>query len=1176
MATISASFSTKDIRNTFSNFGKILTNATADLLSDGNFISRTIGMNNSYEDIMLIVQSLGRQPVSLLGKDYLFIFDHVRRNYQQGTTISSVMYGIVPDENGDNNYYCPKFTFYKEKPTVKFANPYGDHLNLLERWFPDISFNNTKSDSTSFFYAESNDGHANNKVINSAVSNLGVATGQISSSFQNLGACDLIRKTNTNFRNGKFNTLIARFHTNTPDSRDLNNPIQTAVSKGYGMSHGRNLLKLTPDEPNGYNNPYCRVWTYHHQYHRIFDAIRPFENEDTAEALEKDERVNSGDSVGFRTISSKDYDFDGGSIRLDKHGALNYFNGLVNIAPTAKLVDYFEGKTDDKNKKAISIKKCMFSIENLAWREQKNNVLGEYSEEGLSPEQRGPLGGRIMWFPPYDINFNEDVSVKWNSNEFIGRGENIYTYTNTERRGNLSFTIVIDHPSIIDYWTGHERNGMKNKGNELLPGNTDGVDGKDNQENTLLRFFAGCDILTAKPQTYKKKNVEAIKPQEGPRDSKPNVNPGGPTETVNTPGEHTLFCVLYYPNNYSGVDDKPYGSNPKVNAIHYLMNGIGAQKYVGDNCKDEDIPTVIDVAPGMDGTGHGGYEINGNISIATEPLVKNKAKRQSTYCDKTSSDERAQYLTGKDGGEGYKVTYGGSGDNPGSESNPYILAKIVDYGHVKKYSQVLNDTWHYGRWYYRVDDAYKDDKLTAQTSYIDTVCENLNCCNGDGYKKILNNKSIRQTFGIPDDLEKSNFHLVSFADLFYVLEEGCHNVINGSNIDSKNCDIIERVFKLKDGVKIKSIEFNGHASSAGSGESNTTLSNNRAETFKAWMTERKFPNPENGQMKRGDPKNQDGSKNNVNNGIANSPEAKMWRSASVKIIYTMSETEDASKQETKAGTEAKPLDQTNEVRDTNSLKTKYEEWVKNYYDKGSNAWILSIKLANPNITDNELLKLFAEQILPGLEEETKVEEVKEEEKLPTVERYDNEGEFFELLDRADPFLHHLITDKIKYFDPAYHAISPEGFNARLTFLHQCTRQGATISNSDTNAKSAYNLAFGRPPICVLRLGDFYNTKIVINSMTLTFDEPQWDLNPEGIGVMPMFAKVSINFTFLGGSDLAGPIARLQNAVSFNYYANTSVYDNRAERIEYSDEQDGKEVKYYPYNYPNKNGRPTSD
>ena len=185
-----------------------------------------------------------------------------------------------------------------------------------------------------------------------------------------------------------------------------------------------------------------------------------------------------------------------------------------------------------------------------------------------------------------------------------------------------------------------------------------------------------------------------------------------------------------------------------------------------------------------------------------------------------------------------------------------------------------------------------------------------------------------------------------------------------------------------------------------------------------------------------------------------------------------------------------------------------------------------------------------------------------------VQRYDNEGEFFELLDKEAPFLHHLISEKIRYFDPAFHSISPEGFNSRLTFLQQCTRQGSTIENGNPNQITAYNLAFGRPPICVLRVGDFYNTKIIINSLNIQYDNTQWDLNPEGIGVMPMFAKVSITFTFLGGSDLAGPIARLQNAVSFNYYANAGVYDNRAEMVEYDPNGSGRPVKFKGYVYPN--------
>lgn len=185
----------------------------------------------------------------------------------------------------------------------------------------------------------------------------------------------------------------------------------------------------------------------------------------------------------------------------------------------------------------------------------------------------------------------------------------------------------------------------------------------------------------------------------------------------------------------------------------------------------------------------------------------------------------------------------------------------------------------------------------------------------------------------------------------------------------------------------------------------------------------------------------------------------------------------------------------------------------------------------------------------------------------TVTRYDNESDFFKGLEMNDPFMRSKITEKIKYFDPAFHSISPEGFNARLNFLHQCTRQGPTIAGSDlTDAVgvTANNLSFGRPPVCVLRIGDFYYTKIIITSMSIDYDPLVWDLNHEGIGVMPMIANVSLSFHFIGGSNLSGPIARLQNAISFNYYANSEVYDDRAEQVTYDDNGGIVKYKTFPY------------
>lgn len=171
-----------------------------------------------------------------------------------------------------------------------------------------------------------------------------------------------------------------------------------------------------------------------------------------------------------------------------------------------------------------------------------------------------------------------------------------------------------------------------------------------------------------------------------------------------------------------------------------------------------------------------------------------------------------------------------------------------------------------------------------------------------------------------------------------------------------------------------------------------------------------------------------------------------------------------------------------------------------------------------------------------------------------INRLYDESKYFEQLTDVDKFVFDNFRTKIKHFHPAFHSTTPEGLNSRLTFLHQCTRQGPTLESM-----GAKNLAFGRAPICILRIGDFYNTKVIIDNLTIDYEPIVWDLNPEGIGVQPMIANINLSIKFIGGSSLLGPINRLQNALSFNYYANTHVYDPRANYIVKSNSSSNEKV-----------------
>ena len=141
----------------------------------------------------------------------------------------------------------------------------------------------------------------------------------------------------------------------------------------------------------------------------------------------------------------------------------NTFN--LNIAP-------FRDE-ESTNIQQDKVKKYMFSIENLAWRTSSKKGF-TYSD--LPVCERGPNGGRIMWFPPYDMKVSETNSSNWTSNEFLGRPEPIYTYNNTQRQGNLSWKIIVDHPSILNAIVDKELSGENSqKVNDIVDS-----------------FFAGC------------------------------------------------------------------------------------------------------------------------------------------------------------------------------------------------------------------------------------------------------------------------------------------------------------------------------------------------------------------------------------------------------------------------------------------------------------------------------------------------------------------------------------------------------------------------------------------------------------------------------------------------------------------------------------------------------------
>lgn len=828
-----------------------------------------------------------------------------------------------------------------------------------------------------------------------------------------LGKNNLLAKTNQMFKDKKINTMIGRFHIKVGDSCTTD----TAVDNEYGNAHGRALLKAEPKgkQTNGVDNPYCRSWTYHHQYNSMDRLIRPFENQTIAEIQKKNSRYRSR----FNKLQN-------GGQYLAENTVLGEA-GRVNIAPSTS------GNVD--------IKKCMFSLENLAWKDVSKVT------RNISKEQIGPNGGRIMWFPPYDIDFQENVNVNWQSNSFIGRGEDVYTYTNTTRTGQLSFTLLIDHPAVI--------NSLQSAG--------------VNDDEDVLRFFAGCDTIDPNETG----NAEVV----------PGSKTSDPTLTAKEGPFVRVYC--FFPNNYTG-----HG------------------KYPGDNKKwydfgDEDFGC-------SDGADWYNYILSGKnaiLSIANQGNGYEMSVRKNAEDYKGVSTETLDINTSQIACNSYSGKYGKYNKCPADyDGSDYKQLKLKD-------AKEARDKRTYR---YRVDfdfrergiDVDKTDKRGTKAhiwdNYIDTYSWGLNIDpvvvdkNGLGIglvadKSLFSFYQLMAVFGVKKPLEKIEEPDTGFTGGYIPPQPYEQGIKNLSDIINNHT-----VYKVV-----------AHGSATKQGTKNDLRAARRARTLGKTVMHflKQIDKYKNEDIKY--VKGETSIVDVTNTKLVNTNEAKFGRNAYVDIYYD-------DPKVISVETSANSSNQINGALEYNNAKSQNKKQDK--------------KARRNNIT-------YTTKDTSNL-------------------RYESEADYFKKIKNTDPVIFKKIVDKVQYFDPAFHSMSPEGFNARLTFLQQCTRQGHTVSATESNglAMTAGNLAFGRMPVCVLRLGDFINTRIIIDSLNITYNNGgmQWDLNPEGAGVQPMYAKVNMSIKILGGQSLVAPISRLQNAVSFNYYANAGVYDNRADRAHYKD------------------------
>ena len=1102
--------------------------------SDKKIDNEALNGRNKPDDLFTIIAGMDIQSsYDFMNKNREFMKRLMRLNKQEkDITLNAIGVDVTGQSNVITNEYV------KDYDHVKGNNYLEDYVKTLPQ-------NQQAGDETTMLQLESSN-HFNYSGLHNdlyAVNQNLYPDDESKGTFSNKWIVEnrnsLMYKTKKLFNSKKIGTIISSFHTNPNRTFSA---LDNAKSK-YGLSHGRNLLTKTAENgansayANGYDNPYCRVWTHHHQYDRYYKRIRPFATVDdqgnyvsTLGVKEFHQFPQFSDSNDTNSETVGKWGWKKDSNNGWKYSVLQD-NGMVNITPK-----YVKGEASN-----IHTKQCMFSIENLAWR-----GYDPYSfEQALSWEQRGPLGGRIMWFPPYGIQFSETTNTQWTSNTFLGRGEDVYTYTNTRRTGTLSFMMVVDHPSILDYVTWTNAN-------------------KNVSDTDILRFLAGCgegDGLRqyAKPTPLTDEYTQVNKTVDAQVEVK-EVKKEKPVEEEKAIEEVYSFFV-FYPNNYSGTYDyegvgyNMFDGKSIVRAIPYLLAGNGAQKSGNDITS----PFSGDIAINEDfSTWHGnGYEMNNGGLGKEGGYILGTNLYPNTKSIQTENRRLWTGLTGRLRSDEYKLGT--------TKENAKKWFYRIDGRYVYPQSTEEEQYHYYNQKLMLPPDYKKEDK----ESYVDSVSYGLN----------KNIKNVYDNF--KDDLEEVKYDTATSEECIYKLKNNAHssvftlaemayalygkrketdkqNYLKLEKTDSNRMKKLIETIEKGDIVKISGV---GYASKHGYTDLNEILAKNRYLTAANWFCDMltggnyngiTIENPKFGEDEKGIKTDTTGPNGN-GVGSANTLNAKKWRYARIDItIKTTASSTSSTANNTETSSETAEKEQnlvnnnggvsyvgyttTSEIGYCKSLSKnlpiyKDDKGKKWYFDKDSNKFI-SFEY------DNE------EETPPTARYDGKNHI--DENRL----RYDQEYHFFKVLKQVDPIVFLCLMDKLQYFDPAFHSMTPEGFNGRLTFLQQCMRQGNTVSASDgRNAKSANNLAFGRAPYCVLRLGDFYNQMIVIDNLSINYDPLVWDLNVEGVGVQPLIAHVNLSFTFIGGGDLTGPVRRLQNAMSFNYYANARLYDNRADRIE---------------------------
>jgi len=105
---------------------------------------------------------------------------------------------------------------------------------------------------------------------------------------------------------------------------------------------------------------------------------------------------------------------------------------------------------------------------------------------------------RTMFFPPYIQSFQETSNANWNSHDFLGRPEPVYTYNNSTRGGSITFFVLTDYAQEVEVGTDWTSSSM-----DKILFNSKTLEGYniDESKSFTERYIKDDDYFTDKTKT---------------------------------------------------------------------------------------------------------------------------------------------------------------------------------------------------------------------------------------------------------------------------------------------------------------------------------------------------------------------------------------------------------------------------------------------------------------------------------------------------------------------------------------------------------------------------------------------------------------------------------------------------------------------------------------------------